>query len=227
MTTNAKVTDVEEAALREYAAILSSYAGRIRLTGPSDPELIYREHIEDSLAVMHLLPAAGRVIDVGSGGGLPGMAWAICRPGLQVVLLDSIAKKCAALLEISVRLGLRNVQVLCARCEEHAAECRESYSAAAARAVSSLDVVLEYLAPLVAPGGRLIAFKGANYAEEMRPMLGLWETLGLSDPEVERYLVNGKERYALSWEKIAPTPERYPRRVGAAEKSRWWRGVKR
>ena len=152
MTTNVKVTDIEEAALREYAAILSSYAGRIRLTGPSDPELIFRDHIEDSPAVMHLLPASGRVIDVGSGGGLPGMAWAICSRGCEMVLLDSIAKKCARPAGNLGQAGAEERSGPCARVRV-ARGGERSYSAAAARAVSSLDVVLEYLAPLVAPGG--------------------------------------------------------------------------
>jgi len=214
---------VHENKLREYVSLLSSYGGKIRLTGPSDPEILWNEHILDCLHSVSSLPPSGNVLDVGSGGGLPGLVWALCRPDLQVTLLDSVRKKCGALGEMASALELKNVRIVCARCEEYAVKEREAYRFAAARAVAAADVLLEYLAPFVAVSGRVLAFKGPLYAEEIKPMEGKWSRLGLSAPEIHSYTTGEKERYLLLWKKEAHLHSRFPRKTGVAEKIKWWR----
>lgn len=214
---------VHEKKLREYVSLLSSYEGKIRLTGPSDPEVLWNEHIVDCLHSVPYLPESGRTLDVGSGGGLPGLVWALCRPDLQVTLLDSVRKKCGALGEMAAALQLENVQVVCARCEEYAVKEREVFQCAAARAVAAADVLLEYLAPFVTVSGRVLAFKGPLYVEEIKPMEGKWARLGLSDPEVHTYTAGEKERYLLLWTKKTSVPKQFPRKIGVAEKTKWWR----
>ena len=212
-----------EAHLKQYADLLSSYGGRIRLTGPVDSEIIVDEHIVDCLYSVPFLPDEGMVVDVGTGGGLPGIVWAICRPDLKVCLVESVKKKCVALDEIKAALSLENVEVVNQRCEEHAASRREAYSCATARALSSLDILLEYLAPLLSKGGRVIAFKGIKYGDEVAPIRDKWHLLGLANYESYEYSVAGKMRYLLLWEKNGIMPDVFPRRVGLAEKRRWWR----
>ncbi len=90
--------------LKRYGDLLASYGGKIRLTGPSDPEILWNDHILDCLFTVSILPEKGQVLDVGSGGGLPGLVWAICRPDLEVTLLDSVKKKCGALEEMAAAL---------------------------------------------------------------------------------------------------------------------------
>ncbi len=212
-----------EKELREYVSLLASYGGKIRLTGPSDPEVLWNEHVVDCLFSVPLLPEKGSALDVGSGGGLPGMIWAICRPDLRITLLDSVRKKCGALRDMASALHLRNVEVACGRCEEYAAEKREAFQFAAGRAVAAADVLLEYLSPLAAVSGRLLAFKGPLYTEELQPLEGKWSRLGLSSPEVVSYSAAGKERFLILWTKNTPLSARFPRKVGVAERNKWWR----
>jgi 16S rRNA (guanine527-N7)-methyltransferase len=239
-----------EAPLRRYAKILASCASA-RLTGTRGAEELYDLHIRDCLHSVPLLSQsrgtlspdngaqgsstpAHKVIDVGSGGGLPGMVWAICRPGLSVTLLDSVKKKCRAMEEMAAELGLANVSVVWGRCEEHAARARENYAFAAARALAHAGVLAEYLSPLASRGGRLIAFKGPKGEDELREVGDhRWAALGLSRPRLIPYDPGAGRRSGLGevprsyffavWEKNAPCPPAYPRRPGLAGAKSWWR----
>lgn len=207
--------------LYRYAELLSGCISA-RLTGTRGTEELYDLHVRDCLESVPLLPASGSVVDVGSGGGLPGVVWAICRPDLRVVLLDSVAKKCRAVGEIVRALGLRNVELLCERSEDTARTRRETFALAAARALARAGVAAEYLSPLVAVGGRLLAFKGPKVGEELGEVRGRWGRLGLADPVVRPYGPEGSSRCFVIWEKSAHCPAGYPRRVGAASMKGWW-----
>ena len=213
--------------LLSYAKILASCVA-VRLTGSRDAEELYEFHIRDSLYSVPLLPEApadkgdSKVIDVGSGGGLPGMVWAICRPDLRVTLLDSARKKCDALREIAAELDLKNVSIVWERCEDHALSAREHYAFASARALAHTGVLAEYLSPLVAQGGSLAAFKGPKGPEELREVGSVWNTLGLSEPRILRYGSEERSYAFVLWEKIAPCPRSYPRKSGMALSKFWW-----
>jgi len=212
-----------EASLRHYAELLASY-GAARLTGSRDAGELYDLHVRDSLYSVTFLPKEGRVIDVGSGGGLPGMVWAICRPDLNVTLLDSARKKCRALSEIAAALSLCNVSVVWARCEEHALREHENYYFASARALAHAGVVAEYLSPLVRRGGKAMTFKGPMGVKELEEVGDKWETIGLSSPAVVPYGGDERSYFFVLWEKISPTPPAYPRKPGAASAKGWWKG---
>ena len=156
--------------LRRYASLLAVANERVRLTGPYDEETLWTDHIEDCLHVLPLLPPSGTVVDVGTGGGLPGAVLAVCRPDLKFTLLDSLSRKTKALAEIIAALKLPNAEVICMRSEDFAAARRERYDAAVVRAVSEAGVIAEYLAPLVREGGALIAMKGSSVGEELAPL---------------------------------------------------------
>ncbi|MBN1333334.1 MAG: 16S rRNA (guanine(527)-N(7))-methyltransferase RsmG [Synergistales bacterium] len=209
--------------LEAYVHILSGFSGKVRLTGPSDENTLWNEHIMDCAYSLPFLPTAGKVIDVGTGGGLPGIVWAICRPDLEVHLLDSVSKKCRALGSIVHELDLQNTVILCSRSEDLSSAERETYDLAAARAVTSLGILAEYLSPLVSTRGRLIAFKGPHYRVELDEISSEWKKLGLSFPEVHKYRITDHEHYIIDWGKESPCPLKYPRRAGMAEKRPWWR----
>jgi 16S rRNA (guanine527-N7)-methyltransferase len=195
------------------------------LADPSAPTSVHdrREvenvHIADSLVGLEV-PAVGeaaRIVDLGSGAGLPGLVLAIARPEAEVVLVESGGKKCAWLERTVTALGLENVRVVCARAEELD---EAPFDVVTARALAALSVLCEYAAPLLREGGSLVAWKGAVDAREDADGLHAANVLGLEREEVravEPY--PGSQRRTLHvFRKVAPTPEGYPRRPGMAAK---------
>ncbi|MCE5201765.1 MAG: 16S rRNA (guanine(527)-N(7))-methyltransferase RsmG [Synergistaceae bacterium] len=211
-----------EEELRRYTSLLSAANEFARLTGPSQEDLLWNDHVLDCASALPLLPREGRIIDVGTGGGLPGIVWAICRPGVSFTLLDSITRKCALVEKIAAAMGLKNVTVACARSEDYAKEHREKFHIAAARAVCAAGVLAEYLSPFVRLKGKAIAFKGPRVVEEIEAVGNKWKGLGLSSPRLLPYMLGDIKRYFLIWEKISQTPKGIPRRPGMAEKFPWF-----
>jgi 16S rRNA (guanine527-N7)-methyltransferase len=207
--------------LKRYAGLLGKANARARLAGPSDPETLYEEHIKDALAALPYLEESCSFVDVGTGGGLPGLVWCICRPASRGTLLDSVGKKTALVREMAEELGVANAEVVNMRSEDFARLRRESFDAAVARAVAHSCALAEYLSPLVRVGGRLFAFKGPGASAEIDIPGKKWRLLGLSKPESHRYSLADKERYIVIWEKIGKCPDRYPRKAGMAVKNPW------
>ena len=213
-------------ALKAYVEVLSAMNSTSRLTGERDPSKLWEEHILDCGFSLPFIPEIGSVVDVGTGGGLPGILWAICRPHLKVYLLDSVRKKCGAIGEIIRNLGLENAFVVCDRSEAFAAENREKFSAAATRAVGHLGVCAEYMSPLVMKGGRLLCFKGPKVAAELEEIGETWHHLGLSKPEIYSYRLGEKKLFLVVWKKEEHCPPTFPRKPGRAQKLHWWRCVR-
>jgi 16S rRNA (guanine527-N7)-methyltransferase len=176
-------------------------------------------HIADSLSALEVpgARAARRIADLGAGAGLPGLVLAIALPEAEVVLVESVAKKCAWMERTVEALGLTNARVVCARVEELQ---DAPFDVVTARALGSLPVLCEYAAPLLREGGVLVAWKGAVDDAEEADGLAAAAILGLERDAVlavEPY--PGSERRTLHvFRKIAPTPDRYPRRPGMAAK---------
>jgi 16S rRNA (guanine527-N7)-methyltransferase len=195
------------------------------LADPSAPTSVHdrREvenvHIADSLVGLEVpaVKEAVRIVDLGSGAGPPGLVLAIARPEAEVVLVESVGKKCAWLERTVSDLGLENVRVACARAEELE---EAPFDVVTARALASLPVLCEYAAPLLREGGTLVAWKGAVDAREDADGLHAAQVLGLEREEVravEPY--PGSQRRTLHvFRKVSPTPEGYPRRPGMAAK---------
>jgi 16S rRNA (guanine527-N7)-methyltransferase len=208
--------------LHKYAELLRSANKRARLTGPSDLDKLFGEHIADALAGLPYLPEGSSFVDVGTGGGLPGMVWCICRPDSRGTLLDSIGKKIALLSEIAAELRCDNAETVTMRSEDFARLRRENFGAAVARAVAHSCVLAEYMSPLVSVGGKLIAFKGPGAEEELDIPEVKWKMLGLSKPNLRPYSIGEKRRFIVIWKKTGKCPENFPRRPGVAAKSPWW-----
>jgi len=207
--------------LRQYAELLSQANERARLTGPSDAGVLYADFILDALYGLPFLEEGASFADVGTGGGLPGIVWGICRPDTQGVLLDSIGKKVALVCEMIGQLGCGNLTAVNTRSEDFATGHREAFDVATARAVASAPLLAEYLTPLVRVGGRLVAFKGEHVRDELTLPEKAWQKLGLSPPQLKAYEISGKRRYLIVWEKIRTCNKKYPRRPGIAEKKPW------
>lgn len=171
-----------------------------------------RVHVEDSLVALAHLPQ-GRVADLGSGAGIPGLVLAASRPASSFTLVESVGKKCAFIRESVAAMGLENVTVLHARAEEVGGH----FESVCARALAALPVLCEYAAPLLVEGGTAIFWKGAVDADEEADGRFAASVLGLSAPQV--HPVAGSERRTLwVFSKVAETPARYPRRPGMATK---------
>ena len=209
----------QESTLYNYAQLLASCT-RARLTGTRGASEIYSLQVLDCLPSLESLPDSGKVIDVGSGGGLPGIVWAVYRPALNITLLDSVVKKCEAVRGIVEALGLGNVRVVCARSEEFARGNREAFDLAGARALASAGVCAELLAPLVKVGGHVITFKGERVHEEISEVEDKWGLLGLGRPSLKFY--GGESKCLVTWEKVRKCPAKFPRREGLAGTKHFW-----
>jgi 16S rRNA (guanine527-N7)-methyltransferase len=152
----------------DYARLLAS-DGTVRgLIGPREVPRLWDRHLLNSAAIAPLVPAGARVVDVGSGAGLPGIPLALARPDLTVTLLEPLARRVAFLAECVERLGLRQVTVVRGRAEEGPVR-RELGGAdtVTARALAPLDKLARWCLPLLRPGGRLLAMKGSTAADEL------------------------------------------------------------
>jgi 16S rRNA (guanine527-N7)-methyltransferase len=140
-----------------YAALLAKWNKTYNLTAVRDPERIVALHLLDSLAILPHV-AGQALLDVGSGGGLPGIPLALCRPELQVTLLDSNSKKSAFQRQAVIELGLVNVGVVNMRVDGYVPPVR--FSQIVSRAFSELADFVDLTRPLLVPGGRWLAMKG-------------------------------------------------------------------
>ena len=150
--------------LLAYLTLLEKWNRTYRLTGISDPALAVAHHLLDSLAILPYVEAT-TLLDVGSGGGMPGIPLAIADPALNVVLLDSNAKKAAFLRQAAIELGLANIAVHCGRVENYRPPQR--FAAIAARAFSQLAELVQCSRHLLAEGGHWLAMKGLRPQDEL------------------------------------------------------------
>lgn len=211
--------------LTRYAGMLSAY-DRANVIGTREVSEILVEHVLDSLSCLLFEPmkTAESLVDVGSGGGLPGLALSIALPVVLVALIESNGKKVDFLEYVVDELGLESSGILNARAEDlgHQEGFRGRYEIATARALAPLAVLAEYCLPFVRVGGYIVAMKGRLSEEEMKGGEAAVEVLG---GEIERVItvpferdVRSVERHLVILRKNSETPTKYPRRAGVPKK---------
>ena len=220
--------DVSAAAyerLVRYVDALLDENRKLNLTAARDADTLWRAHVCDSLAATPLVCATkpGRLLDLGSGGGLPGIPIACACAEVQVTLLDSTQKKIAALGRIVAQVGLTNVDVVCGRAEElaHMPAYRERFDLVTARAVAELAVLVEYATGFVRSGGAAWFFKSAAGARsEQVAAESAAQRCGLRVEDGPTYRLPGDsdDRVVVIYRKFADTPKDLPRPVGRARK---------
>lgn len=168
---------------RAFTAALAQHGEERGLIGPLEPRRLWTRHILNSAVAAPLFPAGGRVGDVGSGAGLPGLVLAIARPDVQWVLIEPMERRVAWLNEQVAALSLDNVEVVRARAEDW--KDGPILDAVTARAVSALRTLVPLIAPLVRNGGELILLKGVNAANEIGAAEKAIRKFKLSDVRVE------------------------------------------
>jgi 16S rRNA (guanine527-N7)-methyltransferase len=156
------VTEVEMDRLARHATELVRWNRKTNLTAITAPEEIAVKHMLDSMAPLRHLPETGTLLDIGSGGGFPGMVLKVLRPGLSVTLIDASRKKVSFLSHIIRSLGLKDITALQTRVEALAGEPQyvHRFDVILSRALCALDAFVAMSLPLLAPDGLLIALKG-------------------------------------------------------------------
>jgi 16S rRNA (guanine527-N7)-methyltransferase len=150
---------------RDYARLLATDGVTRGLIGPRETGRLWERHLLNCAFAAELLPDQGEVVDIGSGAGLPGLVFAIMRPSLRVVLVESMLRRCVFLEECVEKLDLDNVRVIRGRAEELTG--RILADVATARAVAPLDKLARWAAGLLRPGGELLAIKGQSAEAEL------------------------------------------------------------
>ena len=166
---------------REFTAALGRHGEERGLIGPLEPPRLWSRHVLNSAVAAPLF--SGRVADIGSGAGLPGLVLAIARPDVEWILVEPMERRIAWLTEQAASLGLGNVEVLRARAEDW--KRGPTLDAVTARAVSALRTLVPLTAPLVRAGGELILLKGTGAAAEIEAAHKQLRRYGIVDARVE------------------------------------------
>ena len=206
----------------DYYDVLVEYSKKFNITALTEKNDVAIKHFKDSLAGLGLLPDGARVIEIGSGGGFPSVPLKLENPTLNFTLCEATLKKCEFLKMLGNRFGFENFDVINARAEElgQNGAYREIYDFAVARAVAPLNVLLELLLPLVRVGGKVIAYKGQNYNDELESAKNAMRLLGGKVSDLINYdLGDGQgARCLVVIEKVKSTPALYPRAYNKIKK---------
>jgi 16S rRNA (guanine527-N7)-methyltransferase len=206
--------------LARYLDLLLAANQRMNLTRIIDRATAEVQHVGDALTLLPFLPKDEfRLVDVGSGGGVPGIPLAIARPDALVMLVESTKKKAAFLKDAAAQLGLENVSVSEWRAEQVGrSNSRETFDVATARAVATLDWLAEWCLPLVKRGGKLLAMKGERATEELPAARKAIKFLGGGEPVVHPIQLPGTDhRVVVEVLKIRRTDDRFPRDATVAK----------
>ena len=210
------MADDVEATLTRLAELIAGSPHN--LVSRSDRADVLGIHVRECQAyagVLDLAPGQ-RWIDVGTGGGLPGLVLAVMAPDTHWTLVDSVGKKAAAVGQFAAELGLGNVTVLTGRAEDlaHEAALRGQFSGAISRAVAALPTLLELLAAFVAPEGAVVAAKGPRWEQEVAAARPAAELLGLDEARVVPIPDAARPTWLVMMRRHRALPKGYPRRAG-------------
>jgi 16S rRNA (guanine527-N7)-methyltransferase len=215
------------AAIDAHVRLLLAWNAAINLTAITEPEALARLHVADSLAALELLGAGphATILDLGSGGGFPGIPLAAALPDARVLLVDSVAKKATFLDAARHATGLADrVSVATSRVEAlRASGDGAGWDVVTARAVGALDDLVELSMPLLAIGGRLVAWKRGDLTGELAAGRRAAAALGGASPEVHGVTAGaGLDGHLLVVvRKVRPTPTGYPRDPAARKRRPW------
>ena len=186
------LSEVQVEKLLDYLALLNKWNSVYNLTSVRDPLQMVTLHLLDSLAAVSAFAGAKNVLDVGAGGGLPGMVLAISRPDMKVSMIDTVHKKTAFLNQVKAELELTNVTVYTKRVEQ--LEVKTKFDVITSRAFADLSDFVNWSGHLLEEGGQFIALKGTAPVEEQERVPAEWKVTGLQPLQVPRL---GAERHLV------------------------------
>ncbi|WP_395404012.1 16S rRNA (guanine(527)-N(7))-methyltransferase RsmG [Pseudoduganella sp. UC29_106] len=187
-----ELTEAQQGKLLDYLALLHKWNNVYNLTAVRDPMEMMTLHLLDSLAAVPAFEGVQNVLDVGAGGGLPGMVLAISRPDMKVSMIDTVHKKTAFLTQVKAELGLGNVTVYTKKVQD--LQVKTLFDVITSRAFADLSDFVNWSGHLLAEGGRFIALKGTAPADERERLPEPWKVSELRALQVpgldaERHLV--------------------------------------
>jgi 16S rRNA (guanine527-N7)-methyltransferase len=208
--------DTRERRLRVLADLIASSPHN--LVSRRDREDVFRLHLQECVALANVLPArpGERWIDIGTGGGLPGLVLALCQPGTEWTLVDATGKKAEAVRSFASALDLENVEVLHGRAEElaHQPGRRGQFDGAITRAVGSLPMVMELSRGFVVPGGTIAAVRGRQWAADIASTRRAARLLCLTDIHSVAVPAALRKTWLVTMRAEGPPPKQYPRADG-------------
>jgi len=208
----------------EYKALIKEWNEKVNLTAIKEDEEIVKKHFIDSMKVFKFdeLKSAKNIIDIGTGGGFPGIPMKIIKPEINIVLLDSLNKRIKFLNEVIKSLDLKDIKAIHGRAEDFAQEkqYREKFDVAVSRAVANLTVLSEYCIPYVKVGGYFVAMKGPAVEEEIKVSKNAIRMLGGRIEHIEKVQIEDSDlnHNLVIIKKIAETHKKYPRKAGIVAK---------
>ena len=209
-----KIDENQKNQLVSYMELTLKANESFNLTANDTKESFMIKNIIDSLLIVKNLDLDGKnILDLGSGAGLPGIPLAIYYKNTNYTLLEPLTKRANFLKEIAQKLGLKNVKVVNDRAEIFIKNARESYDFVTSRAVSRLNILLELSIPFLKVGGKLIAYKGINYQEEINESKNALDLLSskIIAIEEENLVQINEKRYNIFIQKNQKTSQKYPR----------------
>ena len=219
------LTETQIAQFKKYFELLVEWNEKMNLTAITDAEGVYLKHFYDSISPSFYFDFTKvvSVCDVGAGAGFPSIPIKICFPHLHVTIVDSLNKRITFLHHLADELKLEHVSFVHARAEEFGQNptYREQFDVVTARAVARLSVLSELCLPLAKQGGSFVALEASAGAEELKDAKKAITTLGASLKEEFSFLlpVEESERALYVFDKIKPTPKKYPRKPGVPNKT--------
>ena len=204
--------------LDAYALFLQEYNEKINLTAITEYEEIIDKHFYDSLLAADG-PMSGTLVDVGTGAGFPGVVLKIVFPGLKVILLEPLLKRCVFLEQLIGKLGLEGIEVVRGRGEEYSLQHREEYDYVTARAVTNMNKLIEICGAMVKINGYFIAMRGKDGIAELEEARKAVAAMGFEQTSLREEELGGHEKRIVAYlQKIRKTPLKYPRKYNIMKK---------
>lgn len=222
-TLNITLSDAQLAQFELYAKLLHEWNERLNLTTVPPAEYVERHFLDSlSLAALPQWNGSARIADIGSGAGFPGIPLKIAFPELNLVIVESLQKRCNFLTEVANQLGLTNLSIMPERGEvaAHSPQLRESFDIVTARAVAHLRILSEILLPYAKLNGTIAALKGNQASSEIEESLGTITRCGGAAPMTESVTIPhaATPSTIVVIGKIAPSPTNIPRSYAAITK---------
>lgn len=217
-----ELTEGQLEQFRRFYEMLVEKNKVMNLTGITEYDEVVEKHFIDSLAIGEFMKIEGKIIDIGTGAGFPGIPIKIAYPDVEIVLLDSLNKRIRFLNEVIDELELKKITTIHGRAEDfaHNKEYREKFDVCVSRAVANLSTLTEYCLPFVKVGGRFVSYKSGEIDEELKGSTKAIEILGGEFKNTYKFNLpnNHDSRSFVCINKQKVTKSKYPRKAGLPAK---------